>query len=149
MKVVKPPILFFACLIVGGLLHLSWPFEIAPYSFEAGLIAGGACVCAAAALGALTIREMKRHETSLEPGQVPARLVTSGPFRFTRNPLYLAQLLFLAGIALAVNSAWFLVAAMVQLVLLDRLIVVREEAVIRQKFGTEYVSYVARVRRWI
>ncbi len=131
------------------MLQLYRPLETAPYSFAAGLIAGGLCLGAAVAIGAWAIREMKRHETALEPGSVPTRLVTTGPFRFTRNPLYLAQLLVLLAIAFAFNSAWFVAATVLQLLLLDRLIVVREESVIRDKFGTEYASYATAVRRWI
>ena len=131
------------------MLQLYQPVEIAPYPFAAGLSAGAGLLAAAVVLGASAIRQMKSHGTSLEPGDVPKRLVTSGPFRFTRNPLYLAQLLLLLGIALAIDSVWFLAATLVQFVLLDRLIVTREESVIRNAFGAEYDEYVARVRRWI
>lgn len=146
---IKPPILFFACLIVAGMLQIFHPVEIASYPFAAGLTVAAVLTCSAVAIGGWAIREMKGHGTPLEPGSVPLRLVRSGPFRFTRNPLYLAQLLVLTAIALAVNSIWFLGAVPVLLLLLDRLIVVREERVIRETFGTEYANYVKAVRRWI
>ncbi len=140
---------FFPCLIVAGILQMLQPVEIASYPFGAGMIAGGALACSAVMIGVWAIREMKRHGTSPEPGGVPLRLVTSGPFRFTRNPLYVAQFLLFAAIGVAVNSVWFLGAAAVLVVLLDRLVVVREEAVIRETFGGDYAKYVDRVRRWI
>lgn len=92
---------------------------------------------------------MKRCRTPIEPGQIPARLVTTGPFRFTRNPLYLALLLVLTALAVMGNSLWLALGTGVLLLLLDRLVIVREEAVIRRTFGSEYSSYVARVRRWL
>jgi protein-S-isoprenylcysteine O-methyltransferase Ste14 len=146
---VNPPVLLVVCIFAGGMLQLYRPLEIAPYPFMAGLAAGVAFFVAAVALGATAIRQMKAHGTGLEPGGVPRRLVTTGPFRFSRNPLYLAQLLTLLGIALAMNSTWFVAATILQLVLLDRLIVVREERVIRSTFGAEYDAYTARVRRWL
>jgi protein-S-isoprenylcysteine O-methyltransferase Ste14 len=112
-------------------------------------VIGGLCIVIAVALGAWAIAEMKRHETTIHPGETPAHLVTSGPFRFTRNPLYLTHLFFIAGMALAVNSIWFLGGVVVQLLLLDRLVIVREEAIIRSRFGDEYAQYVRSVRRWI
>jgi protein-S-isoprenylcysteine O-methyltransferase Ste14 len=124
------------------------PRCIAGYSFGAGMAAGSGALLLAVALAAWGIWEMKRHRTPIEPGQIPARLVTTGPFRFSRNPLYLALLLVLAGLAVMGNSLWLGLGTGVLLLLLDRLVVRREEAAIRRTFGPEYSAYVTRVRRW-
>jgi protein-S-isoprenylcysteine O-methyltransferase Ste14 len=139
----------FATLTAASIAHRVRPVDIGAYPFRAGLVIGGLCIAIAVALGAWAIAEMKRHGTTIHPGETPTRLVTSGPFRFTRNPLYLTHLFFIAGVALAMNSLWFLAGVVVQALLLDRLIIVREESVIRERFGDEYGQYVRAVRRWI
>jgi len=148
-KVTRPPVLFFACLILGALLQYLWPLSIANYSFATGMVAGSIALFLAAALASWGIWKMKRHCTPIEPGRTPVRLVTTGPFRFSRNPLYLALLLVHSAFAIMSNSLWLALGTGVLLVLLDRLVVVREEATIQNAFGTEYSNYVARVRRWL
>lgn len=148
-RVIPPPALFLLCLIAGSLVHRFRPVSIGPYSFLTGLVAGAAALAVAVGLATWGIRELKRHGTSIEPGDTPVRLVTSGPFRFTRNPLYLALAIALAGIALAINSLWLLLFCAVLVVLLDRLVVAGEEATNRQTFGPEFSRYTARVRRWV
>jgi protein-S-isoprenylcysteine O-methyltransferase Ste14 len=147
--VIPPPLLFVVCLGAAGLVQFVKPIAIAPYSFPTGLIAGGVAILAGAALGIWGIWTLWMHRTPVEPGHMPSRVVTSGPFRFSRNPLYIALTTVALGIALMVNSAWFLAAAVVLVLLIDRIVVRREEAAIRRKFGAEYDAYVSRVRRWL
>jgi protein-S-isoprenylcysteine O-methyltransferase Ste14 len=113
------------------------------------LVAGFVILAAAAVLGSSAYFVMQRARTPIEPGHVPTKLVSSGPFRFTRNPLYLTLVLIEAALGLIVRSTWFLIAAAALLVLLDRLVVRREERVILEHFGDAYAQYKARVRRWI
>ncbi|MFN8010842.1 MAG: methyltransferase [Holophagaceae bacterium] len=91
---------------------------------------------------------LRRARTPVEPGHVPSALVTSGPYRFTHNPLYLGQLLFLLGLGLAAFP-WLLPGAVLQALLLDRLVIPSEEARIAAHFGDGFAAYRARVRRWI
>lgn len=148
-KGLPPIVYFFACLALGALLHYYRPLAIADYSFLAGMVTGLMALLLATSLAAWGIREMRRLGTPIEPGLIPVRLVTSGPFRFTRNPLYVAQLLVLAGLATMVNSAWLAFGTGVLLLLLDRLVVAREEAVNTRTFGTQFTAYASRVRRWL
>lgn len=143
-----PARLFFLCLAAAAALQFLEPLPIAPYSFEAGLIGGVSALLAGAGLGAWGIRELQRHRTALEPGSVPSRLVITGPFRFTRNPLYVALVTIAAGIAAMVNSAWFLAGTAILLLFLDRLVIRREESTMREVFGPAYDAYVSRARRW-
>lgn len=147
-KIVPPPVLFLLCLIAGSIAHRWQPRAIVAYRFEAGLIAGCALLAVAFATGSLAWREMRRHRTPLEPWAEPRRLVTSGPFRFSRNPLYVALVTTLTAIAVMVNSLWLLASAALLAVLLDRLVIVREEAILGRVFGDAYRDYRARVRRW-
>jgi protein-S-isoprenylcysteine O-methyltransferase Ste14 len=84
----------------------------------------------------------------VEPGHVPTALVTEGPYRFTRNPLYLGQLLFLLGLGITAFP-WLLLGAGVQALLLDRVVIPPEERRIAEHFGAAYEAYRHRVRRWI
>ncbi len=110
---------------------------------------GSITLLLAVSLASWGIIEMKNRKTPIKPDQIPIRLVTTGPFRFTRNPLYLALLLVLASLAVMGNSLWLAVATASLLLLLDRFVMVREEAVIQRAFGSEYSAYVVRVRRWL
>lgn len=149
LHVIPPPLFWLACLVAGSLVQYMRPFPLAPYSFVSGMIAGSIVFLLAASIGLWAFRTMHRHRTPVEPWRDPVRLVTSGPFRFTRNPLYVSLTLTLAGLALMVNSAWLAGAAVLLPVLLDRFVVIREEAVLSEMFGQEYADYRERVRRWV
>ena len=75
-------------------------------------------------------------------------LVTSGPFRFTRNPIYLAMGVGMAGVALAVNSLALLVIIAPWAVVMRYGVIAREERYLGGKFGEDYRGYCRRVRRW-
>ena len=85
---------------------------------------------------------------------VPARkpttaIVRSGPYRFSRNPIYLAYSLLLLGIALWVNSVWLLATLGVAVALMHFFVIRREEEYLERRFGLEYLRYKASVRRWV
>ncbi len=76
-------------------------------------------------------------------------LVTSGPYRFTRNPMYLGMASLYAGIALAFGLLWSLALLLVVLVVIDRGVIAREERYLERRFGDEYRLYKQQVRRWL
>jgi protein-S-isoprenylcysteine O-methyltransferase Ste14 len=76
-------------------------------------------------------------------------IVGSGPYRFTRNPMYVSLALAYAGMALTINSVWPLVFLPFIVLLVDRYVIRREEAYLARKFGAEYEAYRGRVRRWL
>ena len=146
---IPPPVYFLACLIVGSVLQYVHPLRLGPYSFRAGAIAGVIVLALAATMGMSAALLMMRRRTPIEPWKDPVHLVTSGPFRVSRNPLYLTLTMVLIAVSIIANSIWLLIAGAVLLLLLDRVIVRREERVLHQVFGDEYRSYKSRVRRWI
>ena len=148
-KIIPPPVLFLLCLIAGSIVHRWRPRAIAAYPFEIGLGAGCVLIAIAFTFGSLAFREMRRHRTPIEPWEEPRRLVTSGPFRFSRNPLYVTLVASQLAIAIMVNSRWLLASAAMLVVLLDRIIIVREEAILGRMFGDAYRDYKVRVRRWL
>jgi protein-S-isoprenylcysteine O-methyltransferase Ste14 len=147
--VAPPPLLFFACLLLGwglGFVHRFEPFAL---GFTFRLIAGGALLLIAAALGTAALLVMHRSHTPPEPWKPTVRVVKDGPFRFTRNPLYAGLLLVLSAIAILTASGWLMLSVPVLFVLLDYGVVRAEEHYLSQKFGDEYRLYLKQVRRWI
>ncbi len=86
------------------------------------------------------------HPSPLRP---VSRLVTGGPYRFTRNPMYLGIEIMLIGVALTLGSYAFLVGALVMFLYFSFYVIPREETYMTRKFGAEYTEFCARVRRWI
>ena len=92
---------------------------------------------------------MARHRTGLLPGQVATTVLERGPFRVSRNPLYLGLIALDAGLALLWPSFWALVFVPVGVALLTWGAILPEERYLRIKFGTAYTDYADRVRRWL
>jgi len=92
---------------------------------------------------------MRRAGTAVSTRIPTAALVTTGPFRFSRNPLSVSSTLFYLGIAIAAQSLWALVLLPVVLAVVQHGVIYREERYLEDRFGADYVRYKDRVRRWI
>jgi protein-S-isoprenylcysteine O-methyltransferase Ste14 len=142
-----PPLIFLAALAVGLLLQHFIPLPGLPgawtnwIGFPLGAAAGALAICSA-----LTLRAAR---TAINPYQPTTTIVQTGPYRFSRNPLYLALLLLCMGIAAWGDALWILLALIPAVVVLQVGVIRREEAYLAGKFGAEYRAYRARVRRWI
>ncbi|HEV2852022.1 MAG TPA: methyltransferase [Thermoanaerobaculia bacterium] len=90
-----------------------------------------------------------RARTSPLPMRPATALVRSGPYRWTRNPMYLGLLLLYLGVALLFDVTWALVLAPLVVLLVGRLVIRREERYLEERFGAEYRRYQGEVRRWI
>jgi len=143
--VAPPPLIYLGGLVVGLVLDRIWP---APF-MTARPVAGTALVLLGVALMALGIREFKRAGTDYKPYRPATRVITSGPFRFTRNPLYLSLTVVYAGIALGLASLWALALLVPVLVVIRYGVVAREERYLERKFGGDYLRYKESVRRWL
>ena len=145
---VRPPIVWVLAVLAG--LALNWlmplPF-IAAAVFAAWL---GALVFAVAlALFVWAIVTMTRAGTNV-PSKLPTTtIVDTGPYRFTRNPIYVGMMLGLIGLAIAFNSLWLLLMLVPFALVIRYAVVAREEAYLERKFGDVYRSYRSRVRRWL
>jgi protein-S-isoprenylcysteine O-methyltransferase Ste14 len=91
----------------------------------------------------------RRHDATLEHTRETTSLVTTGPFRITRNPIYLAMLLMLAGFGLHAGSVWALALTLPLAVVIHRKTVIPEERYLERKFGRDYLEYRSSVRRWV
>jgi protein-S-isoprenylcysteine O-methyltransferase Ste14 len=149
--VVFPPLIPACGFIVALVLDTLWPSGgLIPVSMRTAVRSlGGAVVCMGVAGFAWMVATMKKAETPIHNSATPIALVETGPFRLTRNPMYLFGAVALSGLSLLWLHLWLL--AMVPLVLLATHygVVLREEAYLERKFGEPYRQYRARVRRWV
>lgn len=100
-------------------------------------------------LGIGAFIEFRKARTTLDPHGSTKHLVTSGIYRFTRNPIYLGFLLMVIGLPLNSGLYWGLVLAPFYVLMMNRLIIRHEESYLEKKFGKIYTSYTSRVRRWV
>ncbi len=131
-------------------LQKAVPFSL-PRGFltRAFIIGGTALIILGAALVILARREFARHSQPTDPGRPTSKVITTGVFSFSRNPLYLGGLCILAGIALAANLPWVLVLLLPSLVACHYILIAPEEKHLAAKFGDEYRTYAASVHRWL
>jgi len=144
--VVPPPLLYAIPLIACLLLHRVRPRPVFPEAIAS--LAGPILV----ALGLIAVQAMlafRRAGTSPRPWKPTTALVTGGPYKISRNPMYLGFTLIYLGVAIWVNSLWPLLALPVILIVMDRGQIAREEAYLERLFGDEFRRYKSRVRRWI
>jgi protein-S-isoprenylcysteine O-methyltransferase Ste14 len=143
--IAPPPLVYLGGLLAGLALDRVWPIG----AVGARPLAGAALVALGAVLMALGIREFKKAGTDFKPYRPTTRIITSGPFRLSRNPLYLSLTLFYAGIALAAGSSWAFLFLAPVLAAIRYGVVAREERYLEAKFGAEYLRYKESVRRWL
>jgi protein-S-isoprenylcysteine O-methyltransferase Ste14 len=145
--VAPPPLIYLAGLAVGFGLEALLPGASLPGALR--WIGGGVLVLTGAALLATFNTAFSRKGTAVEPWKPTTAIVTTGPYRLTRNPAYLGMALVYIGIALLAGALWVLVPLPCVLVVIDRTVIAREERYLERKFGREYLDYKAGVRRWI
>jgi protein-S-isoprenylcysteine O-methyltransferase Ste14 len=145
--IVFPPLLYAIALALGVLLDFLHPIH--PFPTGPARILGALLLVASMALAIWGRRTMSRAGTNIDPRQPAVVLVTNGPFRFSRNPLYVALTGLYVGVALLIDGLWTLLLLVPLLVVTQQGIVRREERYLERKFGEEYRTYKIRVRRWI
>ncbi len=146
--VVLPPVLVGGMLLVGVLIHYAlWTVTLMPTVLARVL--GVVVFISAGVLAHFAHLAMKRVGTNILPTQPTLALATDGPYRFSRNPLYLAAIGVYLGVTLWVNGLAPLLLMLPMTTLLHWGIVLREERYLESKFGNAYQSYRMGVRRWL
>ena len=112
-------------------------------------LTGIALIILGATLVVLARREFARFSQPTDPGRPTSKVVTTGVFSFSRNPLYLGGVCVLAGIALVFNLPWVLVLLLPAFVACHYILIAPEEKYLAARFGEEYTLYVASVHRWL
>jgi protein-S-isoprenylcysteine O-methyltransferase Ste14 len=143
---IHPPILAGALLLVTLILHFMLPEErFVGWHHLIGLllVAGGV------GLSSFAAAIFQARETTKNPYGEPAAFVVQAPYTWTRNPMYVGLTTTLLGLAIFFDSTVMLLAPAVFFVVIDRMVVPREEETMERLFGQQYVDYKNRVRRWI
>lgn len=144
---VPPPLIYAAGLALG--LSVDRLLQAPGLPPWVGRPTGAALVVGGTLLGGLFIREFRRARTAIDLRKPSTSLVTSGPYRLSRNPGYLSLTLIYLGAAAAVGGPWSLAILVAVVAAVDRLVIRREESYLGKRFGADYRAYRARVRRWL
>ena len=145
-----PPLIFTATLGVAWSIGLLFPVSVLPGALSSFALVLGLPICALAAAAALSgILAFRRAGTNIEPHKPSLVLVEDGPYRFTRNPMYVGLILMMLGLSLIFSLDWGLPLIPALWLVLHRGVVLREEAYLAGKFGERYLAYLARSRRWL
>lgn len=145
--VAPPPLIYAGALAIGLIVHRFFPVKLFPGA--GARLLGRVCMGISGMLALSAFFEMRRAGTHVDPRHPATALVTQGPFRLTRNPLYLSLTLLYTGIALMVNSLWAILLLPGALIVIRYGVINREERYLERTFGEQYLSYKAKVRRWI
>ena len=145
--IAPPPLIYAGALAAGLLVNRRYHIPILPRRVVWKL--GAPLVACGLAVGFLGSREMRRAETTLDPRKPATTIVTGGPFRYTRNPLYLSMTLIYGGISALANALLPVLLLPVVLRLMRRGVIEREERYLERKFGDEYIEYKVGTPRWI
>ncbi len=144
-----PPLLYVAGIAVGVGLHRWWPLPMTAGASPGRAVGAAICLLAYVALFFGSFAVFRRARTTLIPNRPAAALVTAGPYRFTRNPMYLSLVALYLGVTLLANTWWPLLLLPIVVFAVDRVVIAREERYLAHAFPAEYEAYRTRVRRWL
>ncbi len=142
-----PPVIFLGYLVSAIVLQWVVPFPF-PWSVPLRIL-GGLLLIGGLLLAASAVREMRRMHTTPDPDHPVVALVTLGPYRFTRNPIYLGFLLIYLGFTLLAGTLWGLILSPFLIGTVTRWVIHAEEDYLGEKFEDQYAAYCSRVRQWI
>ncbi len=144
---IKPVWYFTMYFIIGVGFDTLFPTNAFPENLRFTLGAG--LVLAGAILNSSSIGCLKRHHTNHETNKPARVLITDGPYRFSRNPIYLGFMCLYLGLGIFLNNLWIFVLGAPLFITVQAVIVAREEDYLAGKFGEEYSDYCQSVRRWL
>ena len=147
LGIFRPPLIYLASIAMGLILHLVWPRPL--LSDVTLAILGGVLIVASLLLFGSSVQRFRAAGTPVPARKPTTAIVRSGPYRFTRNPIYLAFSLLQLGIAVWVNSWWLVATLAAAVAIIHWVVVPREERYLETKFGSAYLAYKASVRRWL
>jgi protein-S-isoprenylcysteine O-methyltransferase Ste14 len=144
---VIPPVYLFATLLLMWLTHRYIP--IFQYVYEPVTYLGIIAVLFGITMAGISAGMFKRAGTGLEPFDEATVLVTSGFYRFSRNPMYMGMFLMLLGVAFLMGSIGALLPILIFILIIRNNFVLGEERFMQATFGQQYLQYKSEVRRWI
>lgn len=143
-----PPTVLFIALVAGYVIRLFVGGRLPlPRAFAEGL--GGLLIIVSLGLLMAAIRIFVEKAQPLMPATPAKELFLKGPYKFTRNPIYLAMMLFGAGFGIATSNVWIIITTAAAGLLFHFMVILPEEEYLARKFGAEYSAYRSKVRRWL
>ena len=146
---VPVPWVFVLNYLLGVALQRKWPLNISPSSAVMSTIAGGLLFAVGAVIAGWALVIFRKNRTTTVPGKSSAKLVTWGPYRFTRNPMYVGLTCAYLGEAGLLRQIWPVLALPLTIAYLNWTVIPIEEARLRETFHEQYDQYRTLVRRWI
>ena len=146
--IIHPPVAWGLAVIAGLALNWLVPLPFLPADLPVGWL-GAVVFVLALALGVSAVITMTRAGSNVPTNRPTTTIVENGPYRFTRNPIYLGMFLGQIGLAIAFNNLWLLMTLVPFALVIRYGVVAREEAYLARKFGDAYRGYCSRVRRWL
>jgi protein-S-isoprenylcysteine O-methyltransferase Ste14 len=143
-----PPFVYLGFLLIGFGAERFVGLRSLGLDRTLGLGLGTLLFLAGTATGLAATSRFRRAGTDVKPWRASTEIVESGPFRWTRNPMYLGMALIYAGLAIALDGPIALILLPVLIVIIQTQVITREERYLEGKFGKPYLDYKARVRRW-
>ena len=147
LGLVRPPVVYLTAIALGSMLEFFWRLAFVPHAIAAPV--GILLVVAAVVLFAGSVGKFRAAGTPVPGNKATTVIVRSGPYRFSRNPIYLAFSLLHLGIAIWVNSLWLVATLIASVAVMARVVIPREEQYLERRFGAEYLDYKKSVRRWV
>ena len=141
----RPPIIFLCAILLGIALSRAWSLHFVSPSVR---LLGPLVTACAVVLFLLSYREFRRAGTSVQGSKRSTVIVRTGPYRFSRNPIYLAFILLVLGLSVWLNNLWLLVTLVPPVAIIALLVIPREERFLKRNFNDQYSSYKDQVRRW-
>ena len=144
---VPPLIIYLAGILIGAVLEYIWPltFLTAVLRFTFGPF----IIIFSFALFGFALREFSRSSTSPEYAKETTKIITTGPFSYSRNPIYLSFTLLSIGIAIVSGSIWIFAMTVPTITVIYHFVILKEEQYLEKKFGGKYTKYKYSVRRWL
>jgi len=146
---VPPPVIFFIFLILGYGANRIMPVDFIFSAWAVRLLVGMPILMISGIIALTATMVMMKSKTAINYNNPTTKFLLTGPFGFTRNPLYLSLLLAMFAIAVIANSLWYIIFLVIMFFVFNFGIVAREERYLAKNFGDEYIQYKRKVRRWI
>src|SRR5215510_14704366 len=143
---VRPPLVYSCSIMAGALLTWLWPL---PFAFTAAVPIGRTMVFTSILLFLFSVRALRASSTPVRGNQPTTNIVRTGPYRFSRNPIYLSFFFVQLGIALWISSIWMVATLIPAAAVVSRVVVPREERYLESRFGQRYSRYRDSARRWL
>jgi protein-S-isoprenylcysteine O-methyltransferase Ste14 len=147
LGLVRPPFVYLGSIALGLVLHLLWPARLVPPLVSTPV--GAMVTVLAIALFVSAVRTLRAAGTPIPGNRPTTTIVRTGPYRFSRNPIYLAFSLLQLGLSLWVNSLALLITLIPAVALMWLVVIPREERYLEARFPSVYLPYKASVRRWL